>query len=439
MAGTSAAGGALTQAATWFSPDTSPPGEDQLALRRRNLSTVLRQLRQHGSRSRAGIALDTGLNKATISSLIGELINRGLVQEGGLAKGQVGRPGQRLQLGGTTVAGVGVEINTGHVAVQAVDLSGNVRHQRRIPCDVSRLRPDQALDLVAQLVAESVLVVQTAGATPLGVTVAVPALVDSTLGTVSLAAHLDWHNLPAATMLAERLDRPTYPILVENDAHLAALAEYIVGSAAGSPNLLLLTGDGGLGAGIVADGRLMRGAVGYAGQVSHLPLDPQGPPCRCGQRGCWETLVGVPALLHMAADPDDEVRNPNRDLVDRLTELTHRAENGDARTLSALQHVGRWLGIGAAAIVNVLNPEVLVLGGSFAVLGGWLLDPMTRELAPRAADNQESHRCRVELSTLGLTAAACGGAQLVLESVITDPMLVPVRSSSPAVAVGDSA
>jgi predicted NBD/HSP70 family sugar kinase len=384
------------------------------------------------------MALDTGLNKATISSLIGELINRGLVQQGGLAKGQVGRPGQRLQLG-DTVVGVGVQIDTGYVAVYAVDLSGNVRHERRISCDVSRLRADQALELAAQLVSESVLVVESADATALGVTVAVPALVNSTLGTVSHAALLDWHNVPVGTMLAERLDRPAYPILVENDAHLAALAEYIVGSAAGSPNLLLLTGDGGLGAGIVADGRLVRGAVGYAGQVSHLPLDPQGPPCRCGRRGCWETLVGVPALLHMAADPDDEVRNPNRDLVDRLTELTHRAENGDTRTLSAFQHVGRWLGIGAAVIVDVLNPEVLVLGSSFAVLGGWLLDPMTRELAAWATDSQESHRCRVELSTLGLTAAACGGAQLILESVITDPMLVPVRSSSTAVAVGDSA
>jgi predicted NBD/HSP70 family sugar kinase len=411
---------------------------DQLALRRRNLSTVLRQLREQGPRSRAGIALDTGLNKATVSNLITELMNRGLVQEGELARGTVGRPGHRLQLDGASVVGVGVEINASYVASQTVDLSGHVRHQRRVACDVARLGPEQAIDVVAELVLSSVRVAENVGATPLGVTLAVPGLVDSALGMVSEAAALGWRDVPVATMLTERLRGPAYQVFIENDAHLAAVAEFVAGAAAGSPNLLLLTGDGALGTGAVTDGRLLRGADGYAGQVSHIPLDPQGPPCSCGRRGCLEALVGLPALLHLAADPDDPVRNPHDDLVDRLAELSHRAEQADARTLSAFQQVGRWLGVGAAVMVSVLNPEVLVLGGYFAVLGKWLLEPMQHELTSSVTASK-SRGYRVELSTLGLTAAARGGAQLVLESVIADPMVVPTRTASAAVALGDPA
>jgi predicted NBD/HSP70 family sugar kinase len=217
------------------------------------------------------------------------------------------------------------------------------------------------------------------------------------------------------------------------------VAEYVAGSAAGSRHLLLVSGDGGLGAGMVTHGGLLRGAGGYAGQVSHIPLDPLGPRCSCGRRGCLEALVGLPALLQLAADPDDPIRNPHEDLVDRLAELSHRADQADARTLSAFQQVGRWLGVGAAVLVNVLNPEVLVLGGYFAVLGKWLLEPVQRELTSSAGVEDAARDCRVELSTLGLTGAARGGAQLVLESVIADPMVVPIRKGPAAVAVGDPA
>jgi predicted NBD/HSP70 family sugar kinase len=411
-------------------------GGDQIALRRHNLSTVLRQLRDHGPRSRAGIALDTGLNKATVSSLVSELIDRGLVREGQLARGAVGRPGQDLELDGTTVVGIGLEINGGYLAAQAVDLGGDIRYRCHVSCDVQHLRPDQALDVVAPLIRSSVETVQAMGVTPLGVAIAVPELVDSEPGLVSAAPQVPWHNVRVATMLAERLERPAYPILIKNEAHLAALAEYVAGSAAGSPNLLLLSADGGVSAGIVADGRLFEGAGGYAGHLGHVPLNPEGPACSCGRRGCWETLVGLSSLLHAATDPDDPVRNPNKDLMDRLAELTRRAANADARTLSAFEEVGRWLGVGTAILINLLNPEVVVLGGYFAALGTHLTGPMTRQLTSLAATSGGGG-CRVELSTLGLTAAARGGAQLVLESVIDDPTIVPVRHSS--IAIGDSA
>jgi predicted NBD/HSP70 family sugar kinase len=397
---------------------------DQAAVRRANLGLVLRHLRDEGPRSRARIAQETGLNKATVSSLVADLAQRRLVSDGEVDRaGAVGRPGLTVHLDGHGVAGIGVELNVDYAAAVVLDLSGDVLFEKRIAVDAPALGPEATLDQVARLAAEAVAAIAERGAVAAGLTVAIPGLVQSADGVVIQAPNLGWRNVPLLDGLRTRLDA-VLPIHVDNDANLSAIAEWAMGSEARTPDLVYLTGEVGVGGGIIVAGQLIRGARGLSGEVGHMPIGSANFVCGCGRRGCWETTVGLAALLRTATGPDDPVNDPARDLEARLAELSRRAESGDERTLTALQQIGTALGTGAAVLINLFNPAVIVLGGYFAVMGSWLMGPLTAELEARVFAPGVAGT-RVVLSTLGFTAAARGGAHVALESVFQDPTVVP--------------
>jgi predicted NBD/HSP70 family sugar kinase len=404
---------------------------DQAAVRRANLGLVLRHLRDSGPRSRARIAQETGLNKATVSSLVADLAQRRLVSDGEVDRaGAVGRPGLTVHLDGHGVAGVGVEVNVDYAAAVVLDLRSEVLFEKRIGFDAPALGPDATLDQVARLAAEAIAAAEERGARAAGLTVAIPGLVQSADGVVIQAPNLGWRNVPLLDGLRARLDADL-PIHVDNDANLAAIAEWAMGSEARTPDLVYLTGEVGVGGGIIVAGQLIRGARGLSGEVGHMPIGSANFVCGCGRRGCWETTVGLAALLRAATGPDDPVNDPARDLEARLAEIARRAESGDERTLTALQQIGTALGTGAAVLINLFNPAVIVLGGYFAEVGQWLMGPLTTELEARVFAPGVAGT-RVVLSTLGFTAAARGGAHVALESVFQDPTLVPAADPVPA-------
>jgi predicted NBD/HSP70 family sugar kinase len=378
----------------------------------------VRTLREHGALSRAQLAVRSGLSKATVSSLVTDLETRGLVHDAGISAGGQGRPGQLVDLRPDSVCGVGLDIHVGHVGVLVTNLSGEVLCQRRTVADVPGIGPERALDLLAQLAAEAMAGIKNA----VGVTVSVPGLVDTTAGTVPFSPRLRWRDVAVADGLAARTGLPLTQIVVDNDANLGAMAELAQLDAA---DLIYLTGDFGIGCGVVEGGRLVRGSVGFAGEVGHMAIDPLGPYCSCGRRGCWETKVGLGALLHACADPDDPIRDPALDLDQRMRMIRARAEQHDRRTLDALHQIGVALGLGVSYLVNLLNPSVVVLGGYFAALPEWLVEPIRHQvvahvLAPGAGG------AKVVGSRLGFTAAATGGALASLRRVLEDPTVVPV-------------
>jgi predicted NBD/HSP70 family sugar kinase len=355
---------------------------------------------------------------------VDELLTRRLVQETGLERsGQAGRPGRMLAVDGSGVGGLGIELNVDYLAVHATDLAGRILVERRVAYDAVGAGPERCLATLGTLTRESLAEMALRGAVPVAVGVAVPALVDVGTGTVVVAPNLGWRDLPLRDRLGKQIEQPL-PILVDNDANLAALAEYNFGVAAGTADLVYLTGEVGVGGGVIVGGRLLRGASGFTGEVGHVPLGDPARVCGCGRQGCWETTVGLAALLREAADDDDPVRDPERDLEDRLAEIERRAAAGDERTLAALHGVGVSLGTGAALLINVFNPQVVVLGGYFAVLGRYLVDPMTAELRSRVFGPGLAG-ARVVRSRLGFTAAVRGGAHVALEQVLADPTLVP--------------
>lgn len=398
-------------------------GSDQGTVRRANLALVLRSLRDSGPRSRARLAADLGLNKATVSSLVGELIERGLVRDGSAERGAIGRPGTIVEINGPGAVGIGAEINVHHVTTLAVDLAGQTMSERRTSVDTRGLRPDQVVERLVELLQGTLADIAELGVTPVSVVAGVAGLVDHDTGTVSVAPNLGWQNVPMADLLRDRLGDPAYLVEVANEANLAAVAE----ATPGDPDrrdILVIHGEVGIGGGIVADGRPFAGRRGYAGEFGHMVVERGGRRCACGRSGCWETVIGLSRLLEEAADEGDLLRSPDLALERKVAELNRRAAAGDERTLAALHRVGTWVGIGAAALVNALNPGSIVLSGYLGEIGAWIKDDVEAEVA-RGVLAPDSGGTRIALSTIGFSAAVRGGAAVAIEHVYEDPTLVP--------------
>ncbi|HKT00849.1 MAG TPA: ROK family transcriptional regulator [Rugosimonospora sp.] len=386
-------------------------------VRSTNLSVVLGFVRANAPCSRADIAASTGLNKATVSSLVGELIERRLLRETGLTERRIGRPATMLMMDGAPYAAVGLEVNTDHLAVVAIDLSGErlLAWRRAFPGRSGSA--NKSLATIAALARRALARLHDDGRQVLGFAAGVAGLVDGD-GSVRLAPNLGWRDVPLRDTLVHALGGPAYPVTVDNDANLAAQAEYRYGPHAGTSHLVHLTSEIGVGAGIVVDGRLLHGGRGYAGEVGHLPVAPDGPTCTCGRRGCLEAVGSVAALLRRVngAEPID--------VEPEVADLVRRARAQEPPVLAALRDAGHHLGYGAALLANLVNPEVVILGGYYVPLAPWLLPPAQEELRARSVA-PEAGGCQLVASALGQDATATGGAAFVLDSVESGPLPLP--------------
>jgi predicted NBD/HSP70 family sugar kinase len=394
-------------------------------IRRNNLELVLRHLSAVGADSRAGVAARAGLTRATVSRLVAELIELGLVRESGQDRdGRAGRPGTVLELDGGVLA-VGMEVNVDYLSVLVIDLAGREVLRERQVFDAA-VGPDACLAALSDLYRRTRrrLAARRGRRAPLvaGVTVAVPGLVDVAAGVVAEAPNLRWRDVAVAEPLGRMLRRGGVggvggvPIHVGNDANLAAIAEYRSGEWAGIPNLVYITGEVGIGGGIIVGGRPLLGTRGYGGEVGHMNVMPDGPLCGCGRRGCWEACIGLNALLQSAR------QRPRADMPPehKIEPIVKRARAGDERTLGVLHELGRWVGVGAANLSNLFDPQVIILGGYFAHLGEWIL-PVAQEALEAGTLARTGEHLLLATSTLGFTAAAQGGALHAIERVMSDP------------------
>ncbi|TWV58062.1 ROK family transcriptional regulator [Streptomyces misionensis] len=395
---------ALPQGAGPALPDT------QQGMRRRNLARVMHAVSAEGSLSRAAVASRIGLTRAAVSTLVDELIRTGLLEELGPERpGRVGRPGSALAVSGRGPAGIGAEIGVDHLAVCAVDLRGAVR-ARAVRRGANRGRAPETvtaelMSLVHQVVAEA----GREELWPAGLAVAVPGLVARDGRTIVRAPNLDWRDTDLGALLID-----DWPLTVDNEANFGALAELWLG--AGTPREFLhVSAEIGIGAAIVVDGQLLRGTRGFAGELGHVPVRPDGPPCACGGRGCLEQYAGQEAVLRAAG------LEPRQDLVGLLAE---RAEQGEEGVRAALRDAGTALGIALTGAVNLLDPETVVLGGALAGLSPWLLPPLEAELTGRSA----GPACPVAVSPLGPEGPLLGAAHSVVRAVLDDPAAVAKRS-----------
>lgn len=400
-------------------------GQRSETVRRANLSTIVRELHLRGAASRSELALRTGLTRSAIRGLIAELVAGGLVlEEPPAPRGTPGRPSPRVRLNPDGRVVVALEIDVDSLAVALVGLGGVVRTLIR----EDRPRGHSTVDEVAADLAALAARVDArsfAAGRLIGIGVAVVGVVRRSDGFVSMAPNLGWLDVPLGDRLACVLDLPV-PIAVANEADLGALAEMRRGAAVGADDVLFLSGEVGVGGGIIVDGRPLTGVAGYAGEVGHMSLNPAGIPCRCGSIGCWETEVGANALLALAG----HVPGGGREAVDAVLQ---EAADGRQAALGALDHIGYWTGIGMAALVNVLNPRLIVLGGLFCRTYPFIRASMEAELERRALRAPRA-QVRVVPASLGLDAPLLGAAELAFEPLLADPAAWIGRQPSGAAA-----
>ncbi|MET8451755.1 ROK family transcriptional regulator [Streptomyces sp. NPDC005209] len=381
-------------------PDT------QQGMRRRNLARVMHTVSAEGPLSRAAVASHIGLTRAAVSTLVDELIRSGLLEELGPERpGRVGRPGSALAVSGHGPAGLGAEVGVDHLAVCAVDLRGEIR-ARAVRHGANRGRaPEPVVEELISLVRRVVAEAEREGLWPAGLAVAVPGLVARDGRTVVHAPNLDWHDTDLGALLSTGL-----PLTVDNEANFGALAELWLGD--GTPrDFLHVSAEIGIGAAVVVDGHLLRGTRGFAGELGHVPVHPDGPECPCGGRGCLEQYAGEEAVLRAAG------LAPGEDLVGLLA---RRAVEGDEAVRRALRDAGAALGIALTGAVNLLDPESVVLGGALAGLAPWLLPSLESELENRTA----GPACPVSVSRLGPQGPLLGAAHSVVRGVLDDPAVV---------------
>ncbi|MFI8825205.1 ROK family protein [Streptomyces sp. NPDC053431] len=394
--------------------DTPGPKADKAGVRRHNLSLVLRTVHEAGETTRAAVAARVGLTRAAVSSLVEQLLERGLLVESGKTfSGSAGRPGTVLKPATTGPAGLGVELNVDYVSVCVADLTGADRVRRTVPVDNRALAPVEVLRRAAGIAAEVLAEAADRDLRPTGVRLALPGLVSG--GTVQQAPNLGWNRVDADALFSRALHvarppgHPALPVASDNEANVAALAELWFGDLAGIRSFVHVTGEIGVGGALVLDGELLRGAHGFAGEIGHLTVVPDGPRCRCGSHGCLERYAGQSALLRAAGAPD----------VDTLVQ---RAEDGEPRALAALDQAGRMLGVAVSGAVNLLDPQAVVLGGTYPRLMRWLAPAAETELGRRVVSGLWTP-ARGRLRAASSTAdAARGAAALVLRDILADPL-----------------
>ena len=301
-----------------------------------------------------------------------------------------------------------------------VDLTGAVRFRQTIVGDNRLLAPEAVLRQAVQATNLLWRKADAAGLTILGLGIGVPGLVDFD-GVLHRAPNLlDWQGIPLAEVLADMLGRPLRSLDCDNEANLAALGEHWFGGRNDLRDFVLVSGEIGVGAGIVIGGELFRGVRGLGGELGHVTVDPAGPRCSCGARGCLERVAGLEALF-LAAGLPPEARTEKAGLGGSVAEIVRQAITGEPRTLLALAQAGTALGIALSAFLNILDLPTVVLGGFYSELAPWLIGPVTAELRDRVVNHSWSPT-EVVASSLGCEASVRGAAGVTTRRIIDDPV-----------------
>ncbi|GAA4623615.1 ROK family transcriptional regulator [Actinoallomurus vinaceus] len=367
---------------------------------------VLEALHHVGRSSRAELTRLTGLSRATVSSIVADLLAAGLIREApdtSASRGRpTGRPAQPLTVNASAAYAVAADIGHQHVRVAVCDLNGDPIWDTVVANDTDRA-PHETLDLTADLIHQAIREKNIAVGDVLGLGVDIAAPVRATDG--GLEAHgikSGWMGLRPGRELEERTGLTAR---LANDADAGALAERLYGAGRGTSDMVYIRLSTGIGAGIVSGGRPLTGAGGLAGEVGHLLSDPRGDMCRCGNRGCLETVAGPAAIAKLLEE--------SRGRRVTVPDLLRLIEEGDRGAIRALEDAADHIGIALADLVTLLNPELIVVGGDLAAAGPRLLAPLERAirryaLAP-AADN-----VTVVPGELGDQAEVRGAAGMVL-------------------------
>lgn len=371
--------------------------------REMNRSLIVDALLRAQPLSRAELARITGLSQSTVSVIVEELLRRGYVRETGLGPSAGGRKPVLLELAPDAGVAAGLEITPHQLIGVVTDVFGRIRHRQVAPIQASDR--DVPLQPILSFLDELLTAPGVDRDRVVGLGVAVPGVVDPESGIVQHSPNLGWRDLPLGSILQEHTRLRT---LVERDVKAAAWGERTRGAARWVDNVVFLKiVAGGIGAGVILDGRLYAGANRHAGELGHIVVDPSGPPCECGNRGCIGKFLSNEAFLARAATLFSDPRIGFDGVFQALSW-------GDPRARRLAREFGEYLGLAVGLLINTFDPEVVVVGGEMMALGEAFLGP-ARELAQRSRLVPEV-RFQLVPALLGDNAGVLGAATLVLES-----------------------
>ena len=375
-------------------------------IRQLNMARIFHALRVRPNSTQRELARHAGLDQATVSTVVGALERDGLIERT-IPTGarRVGRPEANLHIpeGAGCLIGACLEPTT--IRVIATDLTGRPRGHLQI---AGSLDVAVALDRLEEGVHDILSGCGTPSEAVKGLGVGVPALMDAD-GRLAYAPNLGWRDVALLPSLQERF---TMPVYADNDTKAAGLAEKLFGSCQDVHDFVLIAGHSGLGAALHLDGRLYRARSGFAGELGHVKVRPGGRRCGCGATGCLEAYLSESAILARLADRGARFA--------ALGEVAAAAREGDARVLELLDETGAILGEACADLVNLLNPERIVVGGNLTAVASYLLDGASRILRQRAL-RPPLEQVHLGVSPLGVEGVTMGGVALAMEGFLGLP------------------
>lgn len=390
---------------------TPPPGS-QTSLREANRARIVESLKLHGHLTQVELAGSTGLSPATVSNIVKELSASGVLHTSVTSRS--GRRATEVTLARTLGLVAGLHFSSRHLRVAIADVARTVIAENHVPLALDH-RHDRELDRASLLISDMLESVNAGLGDLLAVGVGLPAPIDPRTGMVATRGLLrGWENVDVAAALTQRVG---VPVVVDHEANLGAMAEFRSGAARGASDAAYLQVGHTISAGLIVGGAIYHGVGGKAGQIGHVTIDENGPICRCGSRGCLDTLAGGPALLELFRDDP---------AIQRLRDLLARAESGDASSRRVIADAGRHIGIATASLCNLVDPQLVVIGGELARAGEILLAPL-RHALERSALSGSTGIPDVVQGELGDRAELMGCLALAIDSVVFDAEVRALR------------
>ena len=389
-----------------------------------NKALILSLIHRQGTISRAEIAKRTNLSRSTVSNIANELLAANLVQESGTGQSQGGRRPILLEFNYQAGYVVGVELGATHTFVIVADLKPQTIVELEQDFDIT-VGPEAGLCRVIELVRQALA---QAGVSPervLGMGIGVPGPVRHDMGSVTFPPIMPgWHGFPLRVRLEEELGVTVY---LDNDANLGALGEWAHGAGQGVDNLAYIKVGTGIGCGLLINGNIYRGQSGSAGEIGHITIDENGPPCRCGNYGCLESMAAGPVIAHRAQSAiraGQKTILAQAESVEKITamDVARAAFQGDPLSLQLFHETGRHVGVALAGLINLFNPKMVIIGGGVARAGDILLEPIRRSVQSHGL-RIAVESCQIVQAQLGREATALGAVTLVLEKMFRSPEL----------------
>ncbi len=385
-------------------------------LRRINRSKALSTVYFKGPISRLQVSRSTELSPATVSNVIGELLSEGIIIESGSVDSEVGRPSTLLSINRHYGCFIGVDVGETLIQIGMFDVILSRMETLAIPLSLIENPPAQVARAIAGGVNKLLAQLGLGRRQVIGIGIGMPGIVDSSSGVSVFASQWNWRNVPFQAALEGELD---FPFLLENGTNAMALAEHVFGAGGEAASVLALSLGYGVGAGIISEGSLFRGVGNSAGEWGHTTVDIDGPPCRCGSRGCLEAYAGSAGIIRRyLGDDDDSDAKSQEDQRELIQSIFDASREGDPRARAVVDETIRYLGVGIANLVNLFNPGRVCIGGWLGLMLGESALAELRNVVDRYGLKQPLAHLSIEQSRLGQEAVAMGAATLVMMSFL---------------------